>query len=463
MAKIKLTSFGACEEVTGSCHLLEIDNFKLLIDCGLFQGQWQNYLKNWEPLGFDAKDVDAVILTHAHLDHCGRLPLLTQNGFKGKIYATAPTIEIAEIILADNQEILSYKAQKNNLSVLYSQGDIAKLKNSWQAIDYYKNTKLADDISFQFYNAGHILGAAIVELKIADSPRVGEAGQTIVFSGDIGGEDMPLVKNIDYLEQADYLILESTYGNRQHEMLTTREKKLINAVKNITLNNATLVISIFAVERCQDVLKVLNDYYENNLDFKVPVFLDSPMAATATKIYKQHLDLLNSDAQDTLKHDLDIFYFHHLKITHNIRESKKINHIPPPKIILAGSGMAEGGRLIHHLAHYINNSKNNILFMGFQVPGTLGHKITHGAFDFNYYNKNIPIKAVVDQIDGFSAHADQTALLKWVKSFKNKPGNILLTHGDKDVITDFSRIIQERLDIKTKIMKNRETIVLFDH
>jgi metallo-beta-lactamase family protein len=455
MAKIKLTSFGACEEVTGSCHLLEIDNFKLLIDCGLFQGQWQNYLKNWDALGFKAKEIDAVILTHAHLDHCGRLPLLTQQGFKGKIYATAPTIKIAEIILADNQEILSYKATKNNLPTLYSKGDITKLQNLWRATEYYKNIKLADDISFKFYNAAHILGAAIVELKIAD--------QTIVFSGDIGGEDMPLVKNIDYLEKADYLILESTYGNRKHEMINTREEKLLNAVKNITLNHSTLIISIFAVERCQNVLKVLNDYYESHLDFKVPVFLDSPMAATATKIYKQHLNLLNTEAQDTLKHDPDIFYFPHLKVTHNIRQSKKINHLAPPKIILAGSGMAEGGRLIHHLAHYINNAKNNILFMGFQVPGTLGHKITHGSFDFDYYSKKIPIKAVVDQIDGFSAHADQTALLKWAGGFKNKPKHILLTHGDKDVIAEFSDIIQAQLDISTQIMKNRETVVLYDH
>ncbi|MBT4349222.1 MBL fold metallo-hydrolase [bacterium] len=458
MAKIKLTSFGAHEEVTGSCHLLEIDNFRLLIDCGLFQGDWNNYLKNWEPLGFNPKTIDAVILTHAHLDHCGRLPLLVQKGFKGKVYTTNATMQIVQIILADNQRILAHKAKKNNLPTIYSDDDVVKLNKRWETVSYYQKIKLADDISFTLHNAGHILGSGIIEIKVADSPRSSGAGKTIVFSGDLGACDMPLVKNVDYLNQADFVIMEGTYGDREHEMTADREKKLLEAVQKVTLNNSVLLISIFAIERTQNILKVLNDYYENHLDFRTPVFLDSPMAARATKVYKQHLSLLNQDAQDDLKRDRDIFDFPHLKVTTDIRDSKSINHLRPPKIIMAGSGMAEGGRLIHHLARYISDERNQVLFMGYQVPGTLGHKLTHGAFDFDYYDKHIKIKAAVDKIDGFSAHADKSDLLKWANSFTPK-AKIFLVHGNKESLEALETTLKTEFDKNVEIIKN-EPIVL---
>ncbi len=455
MPKIKLTSFGAAEEVTGSCHLLEIDDYKLLVDCGLFQGSHDNYLKNWENFSFDAKKINAVILTHAHLDHCGRLPLLAQHGYKGKTYTTPATSELANIILIDNQNILAEKAREQNLPLLYSPADVKKMIDSWETVNYYQEKKLSSDISFKFYHAGHILGASIVEIKIKDHKKGTE--KIIVFSGDLGGEDMPLVQNVDYLTQADVVVMESTYGNRVHENKQDREKKLLTAVKEVTLKNSVLIISIFAMERAQDVLKVLNDFYENHLDFRVPVYLDSPLATAATKIYRQHLNLLKPEVQDILKHDRDIFVFPHLKITPNSRESQKINSAPNPKIILAGSGMAEGGRLTHHLARYIENPSNHILFMGFQVPGTLGHELTHGAYDFDYYGKNIKVKAVVDQIDGFSAHADKNQLLKWLGCFQNKP-QIYLSHGDKTIMEEFIPTIKEKLDLNAKILKNKESV-----
>ncbi|MCB9803004.1 MBL fold metallo-hydrolase [Candidatus Nomurabacteria bacterium] len=449
MPKIKLTSFGADQEVTGSCHLLEIDNYRLLIDCGLFQGDRENYLKNWETLGFDPKNIDAVILTHAHLDHCGRLPLLFQQGYQGKVYATKATSQIAELILADNQRILTEKASERNLPVLYSKEDVAKINQAWKTIPYHQEEKLTNDISFQFYHAGHILGATIVEIKIQD--------KIIIFSGDLGGEDMPLVQNVEYPQYADFVIMESTYGNRQHENKASRETKLLKAVQEITLKNSVLIISVFAVERTQDILKVLNDYYETHLDFRVPVYLDSPLATAATKIYREHSELLKPEVQDILKYDPDVFSFPHLNITRTSRESKTINSKASPKIILAGSGMAEGGRLIHHLARYIDQANNHILFMGFQVPGTLGHKLTHGAFDFDYYGKTIKIKAVVDQIDGFSAHADKTQLLKWLKAFKNKP-QIYLTHGDQKIMEEFIPVIKAELDLNAQMLKNKESV-----
>lgn len=449
--KLKLTSFGAAGEVTGSCHLLNINGYRLLIDCGMWQGTWENYLKNWDKFLFDVKSIDAVILTHAHLDHCGRLAKLYAHGYKGKVYATPPTIKLAQIVLDDSFQIMNEKALQNKLPKIHSSHDLQKLYQNWEPTAYYQQIKLAPDISFKFHNAGHILGSAIVEITAGD--------KTVVFSGDIGGHNMPLVKDIDYVPDADYVICESTYGDRNHEHLKDRNQKLIKAVQNVTLNNSTLLITIFAIERTQDILKVLNDYYESHLDFPVPVYLDSPMAASATKIYKQEIKYLNDDAQNTLKRDRDIFSFPHLNITNNIRQSKKINSAPPPKIILAGSGMVEGGRMIHHFAHYLPETKNHVLFMGFQVPGTLGHRILNGEGNFSYYGKNIPVHAQVEQIDGFSAHADQNALLDWIKHFKN-PQQIILAHGDQRVMEKFSQSIQDATHYKTTISKQNIPIHL---
>lgn len=451
MPNIKLTSYGASGQVTGSCHLLNVDGFRILIDCGMLQGSSDNYLKNWDNFLFDPKSIDAVILSHAHLDHCGRLPKLYEYGYRGKVYATHPTIDLAKIVIDDSSNIMEERARAKKLPFLYSSTSIKKLYQNFIATDYHQNTRLTNDISFELNNAGHILGSATISLKIG--------AKTIVFSGDIGSVNMPLVKDIDYIDKADYVICESTYGNRHHENTTNRNEKLIEAVKKVTLNHSTLLITIFALERTQDILKVLNDYYETHLDFNVPVFLDSPMAAAATKIYKQNLSYLNREAQDTLKRDRDIFDFPHLKITNQQNQSKKINTIHPPKIILAGSGMMEGGRMIHHLSQYISDPKNYILFMGYQVPGTLGHHILNGAFDFDYYGQKIEIKASVEQIDGFSAHADKEGLLNWLSHF-SKPKKIILVHGDLKVMTEFSQSIKEKLGHEVLISEVNQSIEL---
>jgi metallo-beta-lactamase family protein len=456
---IKLTSYGAAQEVTGSCHLLNINGFRIVVDCGLWQGGEENYLKNWDELGFDAKDIDAVILTHAHLDHCGRLPRLFANKYKGKIYLTPPTAKLARIILDDNLKITLQKSSQMKLPVLYSPDDLAKTYSAFEIVDYYQTTKLSGDINFTFHNAGHILGSAFVEIK-ANDPRNSGASKTIIFSGDIGGEDMPLVKDIDYLDKADWVVCESTYGDRLHENLNTRDQKLIQAVQRVTSNNSTLMIAVFAIERTQDILEVLNNYYENHLDFKVPIFLDSPMAARATEVYKQYTRYFKDEAQDILKTDRDLFDFPHLKVTNQTRDSKKINSLPPPKIVLAGSGMLEGGRMMHHLAHYMNVAKNHLLLTGFQVPGTVGHKVLNGATHFKYYDHSIQIKAMVDQIDGFSAHGDQAAMLKWLKAFGKNTKKVFLTHGHGQAFDVFADKIKNQLGISAEIVEFNKTNIL---
>jgi len=449
--EIKITSHGAAEEVTGSCHLLNIDGYRILIDCGMYQGDWENYSKNWDSFLFNPKDLDAVILTHAHLDHCGRLPKLMASGYNGPIFTTPPTIDLARIVLEDSYFIMDEKAFRKKMPKLYNQNDMNKTFKSFVPLNYYQTQQLTPDISFKFHNAGHILGSAIVEIQAGS--------KTIVFSGDIGGQDMPLVKNIDIIHQADYVVCEGTYGDRTHHDRKTRDKELIKAVQRATLNKSTLLITIFALERTQDILKVLNDYYESHIDFNVPVFLDSPMASQATRVYKKYLDYLNEDSQTDLKRDKDIFNFPHLKITNHVRQSKEINKTPNPKIIMAGSGMMEGGRMIHHLAQYIDNKNNSILFMGFQVPGTLGYKILNGDFDFDYYGKKVPIKAATHQIDGFSAHADKPALLKWLAGFK-KPKKVFLVHGDKPILEKFAIIISEELNTSAEVLKYNHSVSL---
>lgn len=451
MPKITLTSYGAAQEVTGSCHLLKIDNFKILIDCGWWQGDQKNYFRNWEEFGFDAKSLNAVILTHAHLDHCGRLPLLYNRGFKGQVYTTPATQALAQIVLEDNFNIMLEKASRHALGTAYKKTDLDKLNQHWTLVDYYKTTTLSPDIKLTLHNSGHILGSSLVEISIGL--------YNIVFTGDMGAENMPLVKNIDYLKNASAIVMESTYGDREHEANKDRNAKLLEAVQRVTREGSTLIISVFAVERAQNVLKVLNDYYENHLDFRVPVYLDSPMAALVTKAYRRFSSYLNKLAQDELALDRDIFSFPHLKVTNTIDQSKKINSAPAPKIILAGSGMADGGRVLHHLATYAPDPKNHILFMGFQVPGTLGHHLTHGAHEFTYYDKPITVRASVDKIDAFSAHADQAALLKWLHAFKNKP-KIFLVHGDLQAMHSFQETIKTHLQLDAQILENQKTINL---
>lgn len=451
MPKITLTSYGATQEVTGSCHLLNVDGFRLLIDCGLYQGDLNNYFKNWEEFGFSAKNINAVILTHAHLDHCGRLPKLIKEGFQGKIYTTPPTAKLVEIVLADNLKIMAEKIAHSKYQPLYSASDLANTNKKFLPVEYSQNLKINENISFTFHQAGHILGAAMVKLKIF--------GKTIIFTGDIGSENMPLVKDIEYFDQADYVIMESTYGDRLHAQVKNRDAVLLQAIQRVTTQNSTLVMSEFAIERAQNILKVLNDYYEKHLDFRVPVYLDSPMADVVTKVYKKYTSYFNDSVQDDLKRDRDIFDFPHLKITSESRFSKNINTAMPPKIILAGSGMADGGRIIHHLAQYASDPKNYILFMGFQVPGTLGHRFINGAFDFSYHGKKIPIHCAVDQIDGFSAHADQAGLMKWVGHFQNQP-KIFLIHGNPEAMNVLAQKINTELKLKADILLRQTSMEL---
>lgn len=435
---IKLTSYGAAGEVTGSCHLLNINGYQVLVDCGQFFGDQNNELKNWEPFGFDAKKIKAVVLTHAHLDHCGRLPGLVKAGFRGKVYATRPTIKIAKLILADSLEIMKEKSRAYQKSELYSLNDLNRLNKLWQETDYYKSQEISRGVFLTLHNAGHILGSSIVSIKALD--------KNIVFSGDLGYTGMTLVKDVDYLTKADYVICEATYGDHDHENVKTREQKLLTAVQRVTVKNSVLMIALFALERTQDILKVLNDYYESHLDFNVPVYLDSPLAIQINQVYKQEKKYLNLESQEKLKQDPDILSFPHLRLTPRVRDSKIINNSPNPKIILAGSGMLEGGRMLHHLALYIQSANNNLLFTGYQAPGTLGHKILNGAFSFEHHGTTIPVRAAIDYIDGFSNHADQTALLTWLSHFQN-PQKIILVHGDPGAMKELVSKLKTPVEI----------------
>jgi len=448
---MKLTFLGGAGTVTGSKILLEINYKKILIDCGLFQGLKELRLKNWENLPINLKNLDFVILTHAHLDHSGYLPVLVKNGFEGNIYCTKPTKDLTSIILLDSGKIQEEDARRAN-EYNYTKHEIAKplydvsdAKNTitrlisielddWNIID--------DTIKFKFVNSGHILGSAFVIIEIN--------GKTIVFSGDIGRKKPILLPPYEYLEKADYLIIESTYGNRLHETYSI-EEDLLDYINKTYLKNGILIIPSFSVERAQEIIYLLSILKRKNLLPKIPIYLDSPMGVNATEIYfkfkKNHL-LTDEDIKSMLST---------VQLISEIIDSKEIVLDPNPKIVIAGSGMITGGRVLHYLDKLISDKKNSILIVGFQAEGTRGRALLAGDKELKFFGEYHQIKADIFKINAFSGHADQSELLDWMSNFKSPPYLTLINHGEPHQSQALKTKIKSVLGWKCTVAKlNRE-------
>lgn len=443
------SSFGAAKEVTGSCHLLEIGYIKILIDCGMFQGKEEEL--NHQDFGFDPKEIDYVIVTHAHLDHIGRIPLLVKKGFNKKIISTKATFDIAKLMLKNSAGILQEKEHP-----LYKMEDVEPaLQHFGTFLEYGQSMQLEGNITVSFKNAGHILGSATLKVEFEEN----EMKKSAIFSGDIGQSSRIITSKLDFWKQGNHLFLESTYGDRIHSNLEYSIKEFEDKIIGTLNNGGVVVLPSFALERTQEILYLLRSLSIQGKLQDIPVFLDSPLAINVTKTFGNYSELFN-DAIKTLMHKGENpFHFNELITTYTQEQSIQINSVSGKKIIIAGSGMCEGGRIKYHLSRYLQNEKNRILFIGFQVGGTLGSKILSGAKLVRIDHHDIHINADISCIDGFSAHADQNTLLNFIEEIKDIYC-IYLIHGDNARLEILKEKITKKLHDKVHIVTMKEKIYI---
>ncbi len=464
---IKIRSYGATQEVTGSCHVLQINGKKIMVDCGMFQGEDEE--KNALPFDFDASKIDYLLVTHGHLDHVGRIPKLVKEGFKGKIFATEATMDLAYIILMDSAKIMNEdfetrykKALRKNRAKkvdkpIYTPLDVEATFNKieWENPEYEKYYDLCEGVSFVYRNAGHILGSAFIELSYTQE---GES-KTIVFSGDIGNNNHLVMPNLKKCSKANYLYVESTYGNREHQNIKKTVKEFKKVIIDTLENKGNVLIPSFAVERTQEILCILKAMYENNELPKCKVYLDSPMATKATEVYRKYSEELSPKCQENLNSEGTIFNFDALIYTLTPEASKRINDTKSRSIIIAGSGMCNGGRIVHHFKHRIWDKRNAVIFVGFQAEGTLGREIVEGAKWINIYGEDVIVKASIHTINGFSAHADQKGIVEWISKINNLK-KIFLIHGELESQKVLQEVLVNKLNKKVKIVAYEEKIQL---
>ena len=454
---IKIRACGAAKTVTGSCHLVEAKGIKLLIDCGMFQGADEDM--NYQPFPFNPGDVDYLILTHAHIDHCGRIPLLVKEGFRGKILCTRPTAQIARIMLLDSAKVMEEtyrsrlkKAERVGEIVnppLYEELDVLESFDAFHTpyLSYDKEYTLAPGLSFTLRDAGHILGSSFVELRI-DNLR-------ITFSGDLGNRNKPIVRDPASPSKADYVFIETTYGDRRHKSFKESKEEFEDAVLQTLYRGGNVLIPSYALERAQDILFVLREMYERDILPECQVFLDSPLAINATRIFLQNPEFFDRETYRIFK-ERDPFSFPYVKFTRTVEESKKINDIKSGAIIIAGSGMLTGGRILHHLKHNLWREECSLIFVGFQPKGTLGRKIIEGAEKVRVLGEEIAVKAQIFTINGFSSHADQEELTQWLSI--SSPLKTFLVHGEPEKMEVFSKHIKDRLGLESYSPSFGETL-----
>ena len=462
-----VTSYGAAKVVTGSCHLLAIEHGpRILIDCGMFQGLEED--RNYDAFHFDASEIDYLLVTHAHLDHIGRIPKLMKEGFRGAIYATAATRDIAEIILLDSAKIMKEdfktnfkKAQRRGKEQdvrepLYQEDDVeAAFDLAWHHPEYDESFELKEGIKVTYRDAGHILGAAFIEITYQEHG----VEQTIVFSGDIGNDNNMVMENLEKCTHANYLYVESTYGDRNHRDTEASITEFKRVIIDTLRNWGNVMIPSFAVERTQEILCLLKEMHDRKELPHCKIFLDSPMATRATEVYNNYSELLSQQCQDYKKRDGSVFDFENLIYTPDVEGSRAINEVDSRAIIIAGSGMCTGGRIIHHFKNRLWNPKNAVIFVGYQAVGTLGRHIVDGARWVKIFHEDILIKASIHTINGFSAHADQDAIIKWISQMEDLY-RVYLIHGEEDKQVILRSVIENALHKKAHIVEPEEVIYL---
>jgi metallo-beta-lactamase family protein len=444
---IKLFSHGACQEVTGSKHFLDIDGQLLQIDCGMFQGRRaESYQKN-KQLPFDAKAVAAVILTHAHFDHSGALPILVKNGFNGNIHATSATRDVAQIILLDSAhiqqkdyEIIKEKAAKHPerhltaYTPLYSAEEAVAVMGNFVTCNYHRKFKPLEGVEAEFYDAGHILGSAMVHLAINDH-------LSVCFSGDLGRAGLPIIRDPEVLPPMDYLVLEGTYGNRLHQSIGMGAAELAELINKAHSRRSKILIPAFTIERTQELIYIIHTLQQEGKVPNLPIFIDSPMAVNATAIFKIHPECFD---EETIRRfigvHVDPFGFENIRYVVSTAESKQINDFTGPAIIISASGMAESGRILHHLIRHIENPDNIIAIVGFMAENTLGRRLAERAKEIKIFGKPYRVKAEIATLNAFSAHADYAETIEWLKRHDLKRlKKVFLVHGEQEALLNLQK------------------------
>lgn len=433
---MRLTFYGATESVTGSCFLVETSKAKILVDCGAVQGERMCSKTNLEEFQFDPASIDAVLVTHAHFDHTGRLPKLVKDGFKGKIFCTPPTKSLAQIVLDDSLSVMRENAAKCGDPVPYEEQDVVAAMARMSGIGYHTQFELARGLQAMFHDAGHILGSSFVSLDIPADETTSGRPTRLVFSGDIGNDNVPILPDTDVLEQADIVVCESTYGGKDHDPVETRGKDLADYVNLVIGRGGTLLIPAFSVERTQELLYELDLLLEAKKIPAVPIYLDSPLAIKATEIYRHFKAYLRFD--HPASQDGDFFSFKNLRETLTVQESTLIDNDRRPKIVIAGNGMMTGGRILRHLQQHLGDAKSGVLIIGYQAAYSLGRRIQEGAKEVTIHEKKMTVAATVRSIEAFSAHGDRAKLARWLHPAAGNIPRVFLTHGENETKEKFA-------------------------
>ena len=473
---MKITFLGATKIVTGSNFLVEAAGKKFLVDCGMYQGNAELEMKNYKEFDYNPAEIDFMLLTHAHIDHSGRIPKLYNEGFKGPIYAHKATCDLCAIMLPDSGHIQEMESEWKNkkrlrkgqqtFPPLYTAEDAIKSQELFVPVKYDDIIQVAENIYVRYNDAGHMLGSSSIEVWTKED---GKKTKT-VFSGDIGNNDIPLLSSPTMIESADFLVMESTYGSRLHVRNNQKAELFLNIVSETIDNGGTVVIPSFAVGRTQEILYELNKIKENTDDaefmrkyktlMKVPVYVDSPLAISATEVFKQNTDLFDDEIKEKMENGDNPLEFPGLKFTQTADESKALNESPEPAIIISASGMCDVGRIKHHLKHNLWNPNSTILFVGYQAPGTLGYSIVNGAKKVKIFGEEIAVNARIEYIEGYSGHADQDGLMNFVYSFIKKPKQVFLIHGEEESQEVLGEKIENEVQLPVIIPNYGETYEL---